>query len=100
MCKSVTDRITRLMRLSTRIKLLPYYNARDLAEEFEISLRTIRRDLNTLRAAGFPITYDQKRQGYQVSGQCEPGQTPIDDDRLAMLALAAHLSPLCKIGHY
>ena len=92
------QRVGRLMRMAWLIRSSPALNAKELADEFKVSRRTILRDLKILRMVGLDLAFDLQIQAYQVRGQREVGQAPIDDCGLAMLALAAHVSPLFHIG--
>ena len=64
-------------------------NARQLAEECEVSRRTIFRDLETIEAAGLPVEYDATRQGYRLAVASPVGRTmPEEHEVLALVALA------------
>ena len=67
------DRLARLLRLILSLRTERFPNANDLAVSCEVSRRTIFRDVDVLRLAGFPVTYRADRQGYQiVSAQAQP----------------------------
>lgn len=68
--------------------------ARELAERFGVTRRTIERDLETLRLAGVPLYGDRGRHG--GSGLIAPGPSrPISltPAEATALVVAAHLSP-------
>jgi len=62
---SVT-RVHRLVRLITVLRSGRRYGADALAEEMEVSRRTIFRDLKALAEAGVPYYYDQSTEGYAI----------------------------------
>lgn len=68
-----------------------------LAFDLSISRRTLYRDLTALREAGCVVNFNARSQMQCVPRQRERGQLPVDENRLAALALAAHLSPLNKV---
>ena len=58
----------RLFRIFQMIRKDTYPNATHFTEEFEISRRTVLRDLDYMRdRLGLPLDYDQKRKGYYFS---------------------------------
>ena len=61
------SRIYRLLRLITLLQGGRGYSASELAEELEVSRRTIFRDLNMLEMAHIPYYYDPDRMGYRIS---------------------------------
>ena len=53
------------MRIHDRLKAAAYPNCRKLADELEVSPKTIQRDIDFMRdRLGFPIEYDQLRFGF------------------------------------
>ena len=57
--------IERMLRLHERIKAGSFPNCRKLAGEFEVSPKTIQRDVDFMRdRLGLPIEYDQLRFGF------------------------------------
>lgn len=57
--------IERMLRLHERIKAASFPNCRKLAVEFEVSPKTIQRDVDFMRdRLGLPIEYDQLRFGF------------------------------------
>lgn len=60
-------RIYRLLRLITMLQSNRNYTVNELAEELEVSRRTIFRDLNVLEMAHIPYQYDSYVGGYSIS---------------------------------
>ena len=57
--------LARMMRLHERIKAGAFPNCRKLADEFEVSSKTIQRDIDFMRdRMGMPIEYDQLHFGF------------------------------------
>ena len=61
------SRVYRLLRLITILQGSRLYTAGELAEELEVSRRTIFRDLNMLEMAHIPYYFDADRKGYRIS---------------------------------
>ena len=59
--------LSRLLQIVIALQSDRRPNARELAEECEVSRRTIFRDLETIEAAGLAIQYDATRQGYRLA---------------------------------
>ena len=60
--------LERMMRLHERLKANGFPNCRKLAEELEVSAKTIQRDIDFMRdRLGLPIEYDQLRFGFYYS---------------------------------
>jgi predicted DNA-binding transcriptional regulator YafY len=57
--------VIRQWKILKRIEKSRYVTAQDLAEEHDVALRTIRRDIEALQEAGFPL-YDDKESGRKV----------------------------------
>ena len=57
--------VIRQWRILKRIEAGRYTTARDLAEEHGVTERTIRRDLEALQEAGFPL-YDERAEGRKI----------------------------------
>ena len=98
------SRIYRLLRLITMLQSRRAYTAQELAEELEVSRRTIFRDLNMLEMAHIPYYYDADSGGYRISRHFF--LPPINltlTEALAMLILAgrvrsSHRLPLLTEG--
>jgi len=61
------SRIYRLLRLITLLQSGRDLTANDLAEELDVSRRTIFRDLNMLEMAHIPYYFDEARGSYRIS---------------------------------
>ncbi|HUU22120.1 MAG TPA: YafY family protein [Phycisphaerae bacterium] len=61
------SRIYRLLRLITLLQSGRGFSADELANELEVSRRTVFRDLNMLEMAHIPYYYDAERNGYRIS---------------------------------
>ncbi len=68
------------------------YNVESLAQECQVSRRTIFRDLELLRQAGIPIRYDPERQRYEVpEAPLVPPKEFSFEEVLALLVLCYEL---------
>ena len=61
------SRIYRLLRVVTLLQSGRCYSARELAEELQVSRRTVFRDLNMLEMAHIPYYFDSDRGGYRIN---------------------------------
>ena len=57
------DRLLRLNNLASRLRVDQPLTLKSIAEEFQVSLRTINRDITLLRDQGFPIETERGRGG-------------------------------------
>jgi predicted DNA-binding transcriptional regulator YafY len=62
-------------------------NARQLAEECEVSRRTIFRDLETIALAGLPVEYDPARQGYRLASPPPLRAAGLEEREIQALAV-------------
>lgn len=89
---TVENRIRRLFSFANFLKHGETKNAAQIAKQFNVSKRTVFRDLETLRAAGVVLDYDGEQDGYQVDESVFPYELlPIPDD-LGELLLHASIS--------
>lgn len=80
----------RLIEIIAKVSQRPrQYTARQLAEEFGVSVRTIRRDIQTLDASGISIR-SMEGGGYYLVTEYPVVVGLSDEERLAL-----HLMPLC-----
>jgi predicted DNA-binding transcriptional regulator YafY len=91
MCQT---RLTRCLQLVNLLASRIGYSSHDLAREFEVSKRTIYRDLSLLTAAGVPVCYDARRRGYVLQNPSGICTAKIPSDELTVLLLVAHIFSL------
>jgi predicted DNA-binding transcriptional regulator YafY len=97
---SSSDRLERLERLKGLLKANDSMTVKELAEELDVSVRSLSRDIELLRASGVPIDSDRGRGGgVRLQRQWSFGRLHLDFeegiDLLLSIALAEKLnSPL------
>ncbi|MCS6862038.1 MAG: WYL domain-containing protein [Abditibacteriales bacterium] len=86
--------LTRLAKLLSRLSHRRPYTAKQLAAAFEVSERTIRRDINLWREAGVPINADDK--GYHLDRNAGFFLPPLNllTEEVAALKVAGHATLL------
>ena len=97
---SASDRLERLERLKGLLKANDSMTVKELADELDVSVRSLSRDIELLRASGVPIEADRGRGGgVRLQRQWSFGRLHLDFeegiDLLLSIALAEKLnSPL------
>lgn len=97
---SASDRLERLERLKGLLKANDSMTIKELASELDVSVRSLSRDIDVLRASGVPIDADRGRGGgVRLQRQWSFGRLHLDFeegiDLLLSIALAEQLnSPL------
>ena len=90
-----SSRLARSIRLLAYLRANPNATASSIASEFNVSRRTVFRDINLLSNAGVEVTWINESGRYRVSMPQGFDQVPVLDrsELVALLALA-HQSPL------
>lgn len=66
------NRIDRLFGISTMLQSNRFTSAEKISEKFNISLRTVYRDLKSLNEQGIPIAFEPKKGYYLINGYFLP----------------------------
>ncbi len=86
--------VIRQWKILKRIEKSRYVTAADLAEEHDVALRTIRRDIEALQEAGFPL-YDDRESGRKIwrllDGHSHKTQATFTMAEMAALYFGRHL---------
>lgn len=86
--------VIRQWKILKRIEKSRYVTASDLAEEHDVALRTIRRDIEALQEAGFPL-YDDRESGRKIwrllDGYSQKAQATFTMSEMAALYFGRHL---------
>jgi predicted DNA-binding transcriptional regulator YafY len=78
----------RMMRLLTLLQTHRYWPGLELAERLEVSVRTLRRDVERLRELGYPVQAQRGVDGgYQLAAGAALPPLLLDDDEAVALAL-------------
>lgn len=95
--------VIRQWKILKRIEKSRYVTASDLAEEHEVALRTIRRDIEALQEAGFPL-YDDREGGRKVwrllEGYSQKAQATFTMSEMAALYFGRHLMNILSGGPF
>jgi predicted DNA-binding transcriptional regulator YafY len=79
------NRIDRLTAIIVQLQSKQFIKAEDIAERFEISMRTVYRDLKALEEAGVPIGVEAGRGYFLVEGYHLPPVMFTHDEANAFL---------------
>src|SRR4051794_41450423 len=78
----------RMMRLLSLLQTHRYWPGAELADRLEVSLRTLRRDVDRLRELGYPVEAQRGVDGgYQLAAGASLPPLVLDDDEAVALAL-------------
>lgn len=80
---------TRFLRLLSLLQTHRYWSGDELAERLDVSLRTVRRDIDRLRDLGYPVQADRGvGGGYQLSSGAALPPLVLDDEEAVALVVA------------
>ncbi|MCW5982066.1 MAG: YafY family transcriptional regulator [Bryobacteraceae bacterium] len=78
----------RLLRLLSLFQIRRYWSGADLADRLEITVRTLRRDVDKLRTLGYPIrSASGVEGGYQLGAGASMPPLLLDDEETVAVAL-------------
>ena len=97
------NRIDRLFGILTLLQSKKYGPAENIAEKFNISVRTVYRDIKALCEQGVPMSFEQKRGYFIVNGYFLPPVAFSSDEANALLLMERMVSGFADISiqkHY
>jgi predicted DNA-binding transcriptional regulator YafY len=77
----------RLLRLLSLLQTHREWSGAELAERLGVSTRTVRRDVDRLRALGYPVVATQGIAGYQLAAGAAMPPLLLDDDEAIAVAV-------------
>src|SRR3954449_10333735 len=93
---------SRTLRLLSLLQTHRYWPGAELADRLEVSLRTLRRDVDRLRELGYPVEANRGVDGgYQLAAGASLPPLVLDDDEAVALALglqAAAQAPVAGLA--
>lgn len=81
------NRIDRLLGILTLLQSRKYVPAESIAEKFDISTRTVYRDIKALNEQGIPVSFEQHRGYFIVQGYFLPPVSFTPDEANALLLM-------------
>ena len=86
------NRIDRLFGILTLLQSRKYVTAEQIAEKFEISIRTVYRDIKALGEQGIPVSFEQPKGYFIVQGYFLPPVSFSSEEANALLLMEAMVS--------
>ncbi|GAB3893652.1 hypothetical protein GCM10029964_070780 [Kibdelosporangium lantanae] len=81
------DTSARLLRLLSLLQTPRDWTGADLAERLEVDVRTVRRDIDKLRALGYPVDATRGTAGYRLGAGAKLPPLLLDDDEAIAVAI-------------
>lgn len=81
------NRVDRLFGIVTMLQARKYLSGKQLADKFQISLRTLYRDINALEELGIPVSFEQDKGYYIVQGYFLPPVSFTTEEANALLLM-------------
>lgn len=97
------NRIDRLFGIVTMLQSKKYVAAEQIAEKFEISVRTVYRDVRALCEQGIPVSFEQHRGYYIVQGYFLPPVSFTQEEAAAFLLMEKFVTGFADLSikaHY
>ena len=83
------NRIDRLFSILTFLQSKKYVAAEKIAEKFNLSIRTVYRDIKALNESGVPVSFEQGRGYFIVNGYFLPPVSFTSEEANALLLMEA-----------
>ncbi|GAA3389046.1 WYL domain-containing protein [Cryptosporangium minutisporangium] len=95
----VADTSARILRLLSLLEARVEWPGAELAERLDVSARTLRRDVDTLRELGYPVDAAKgPGGGYRLGRGGKLPPLVLDDDQAIAIALALQTAPATVTG--
>jgi predicted DNA-binding transcriptional regulator YafY len=95
----VADTSARILRLLSLLQARVEWAGPDLADRLNVSSRTLRRDVDTLRDLGYPVNAIKgPGGGYRLGASGKLPPLVLDDDQAIAIALALQTAPATVTG--
>lgn len=99
MLVSMADTSARILRLLSLLEAHTAWPGAELADRLEVSTRTLRRDVDTLRELGYPVDAPKgPGGGYRLGTAGKLPPLVLDDDQAIAIALALQTAPATVTG--
>lgn len=95
----MADTSARILRLLSLLEARAEWTGPELAQRLDVSARTLRRDIGTLRDLGYPVTAVKGAGGgYRLGPGGKLPPLVLDDDQAIAIALALQTAPATVTG--
>ncbi len=96
---NMADTSERILRLLSLLSARVEWPGSELAQRLNVSARTLRRDIETLRDLGYPVhAIKGSRGGYRLGAGGKLPPLVLDDDQAIAIALALQTAPATVTG--